>query len=185
MSPTLETKRLTLRAPKLSDAPSMQRYFSNWKIIKNLGLQVPWPYPLNGSEHFLREIAIPHIERGEIDMWGITVKGSDEVIGIIEFRPKLKDPNGDRGFWLAEPFWGQGYMSEATAAVNDYIFEVLKMESFTEHNAADNEASRRLKIQWNAEYVGQEPASYRSGCAATDIWRVTREGWAAARAAHP
>jgi len=183
MTPVLETRRLILRPVTLADAPSMQRYFNNWDIIKNLGPGVPWPYPMDGSETFLRDIALPAVARGDIQFWGITLRGVDEVIGIIEFRPKANDPNGDRGFWLAEPFWGQGLMSEATAAVNDYIFDVMGLESFIEHNSITNTASHALKLQWNAEFIGDEPAVYRNGSTKTEIWRITRDGWRARKPA--
>jgi Acetyltransferase (GNAT) domain len=50
-----------------------------------------------------------------------------------------------RGFWIAEPYWRKGLMSEAVEAVNQFVFEYLSIDSFIEQNAANNAASWRLK----------------------------------------
>jgi len=53
-TPTIETRRLNLRPLALSDAPAIQRHFDNWNIIKNLATLVPWPYPQDGAETFIK-----------------------------------------------------------------------------------------------------------------------------------
>ncbi len=53
-TPTIQTSRLILRPLALSDAPAIQRHFNNWNIIRNLASVVPWPYPDDGAETFVR-----------------------------------------------------------------------------------------------------------------------------------
>ena len=53
-TPTLQTDRLILRPLALPDAPAIQRHFSNWNVIRNLSKVVPWPYPDDGAEIFIR-----------------------------------------------------------------------------------------------------------------------------------
>ena len=45
---------LILRPLTLSDAPAIQRHFNNWNIIKTLATVVPWPYPDDGAETFVK-----------------------------------------------------------------------------------------------------------------------------------
>ena len=52
-TPTLQTRRLTLRPLALSDAPAIQRHFNNWNIIQHLASVIPWPYPEDGAETFM------------------------------------------------------------------------------------------------------------------------------------
>jgi hypothetical protein len=53
-----------LRPLALSDVPAIQHHFNNWNIIRHLALIVPWPYPDDGAETFIkRELA--KIEAGE------------------------------------------------------------------------------------------------------------------------
>jgi len=63
-TPILTTERLTLRPLALSDAPAIQRHFDNWNIIRNLATVVPWPYPADGAESFVR-LQLDQIAAGE------------------------------------------------------------------------------------------------------------------------
>jgi len=91
-----------------------------------MGPQTPWPYPPDGAETYLRDTLLPQMARGEAMglalslsppfQGGVGRRSKGVVIGMVTFR---KDAGGDRwetGFWLGEPHWGQGYMTEALAA---------------------------------------------------------------------
>ena len=55
----------------LSDAAAIQRHFNNWNIIKNLASVVPWPYPDDGAETFIKQ-QLRRIAAGtEIYQWAI------------------------------------------------------------------------------------------------------------------
>ena len=69
MIPIFETKRLTLRPVTLDDAPATQRLFPHWEIVRNLGHNIPWPYPEDGALQFYRDVALPAMERGEQWLW--------------------------------------------------------------------------------------------------------------------
>jgi len=47
--------------------------------------------------------------------WAIADKVSGKLIGVIELR--LTPPKADFGYILGEPFWGQGFASEAASVV--------------------------------------------------------------------
>jgi ribosomal-protein-alanine N-acetyltransferase len=177
-TPTIETERLILRPLALSDAPAIQRHFNNWNIIQNLASVVPWPYPDDGAETFVR-LQLEKIAAGEeIHQWVLVLKSGDgEAIGNIYFRPRSDNPKGNRGFWLAEPCWNRGLMTEAIAAVNDFTFQTLGLESFHVCNAASNAASRRVKQKTGAEFVGYIELLHHSGQSKTEKWKVSRESW--------
>ena len=99
-----------------------------------------------------------------------------EAIGIITFRFK-EQPGGNRGFWLAEPFWGRGYMTEAITAVQDYLFFELGIERFVATNSKANKGSRRVKEKTGARYLGDAEVEVREGGYEAEKWEVTREGW--------
>ena len=92
---------------------------------------MPWPYPDDGAETFIRR-ELDKIAAGEeIYQWVLALRDGDgEAIGNINFRPGSDQPKGNRGFWLAEPYWNRGLMTEAVSAVNDFAFETLGLESF-------------------------------------------------------
>jgi len=176
--PTLQTRRLTLRPLALSDAPAIQRHFNNWNVIQHLAAVVPWPYPEDGAETFVR-LQLEKIAAGEqIYHWVLALRSGDgEAIGNIHFRPHADSPKGNRGFWLAEPWWNQGLMTEAISSVNDFAFRTLGGESFYVCNAAANAASRRVKQKTGAEFVGYIELLHHNGQSRSEKWRVTRENW--------
>ena len=104
-TPTLYTRRLILRPLALSDAPAIQRHFNNWNVIQNLATVVPWPYPDDGAETFIKR-QFDKIAAGEKTyQWVLVLRsGDNQAIGNIEFRPTPDQPKGNRGFWLAEPY---------------------------------------------------------------------------------
>lgn len=182
--PTLETKRLILRPVSIDDAPAIQKYFNNWNIIKNLSTAAPWPYPDNGAETFLCDIALPAMKKGEACVWGILSKeeGATEVIGIVDYRKTATPDGGNRGFWLAEPFWGQGYMTEAVEAVQDYLFFDLEIDHIIVTNVKSNPASRRIKEKTGARFLRiEENDNHHADNKETEVWEVTREGWISAK----
>jgi ribosomal-protein-alanine N-acetyltransferase len=101
--------------------------------------------------------------------------GDGRAIGNIHFRPGLDSPKGNRGFWLAEPYWNQGLMTEAIAAVNDFAFNTLGIEGFYVCNAASNVTSRRVKT--GAKFVGHIELLHHDGQTKAEQWIVTRESW--------
>lgn len=180
-TPILETKRLILRPVSLDDAPAIQKYFNNWNIIKNLSLTAPWPYPQDGAEAFLRDIALPAMCDGKAHIWGIHIKNAQDhgLIGVIDYRYE-PDKEGNRGFWLGEPFWGKGYMSEAVMAVQDYLFLDLGIDSMIVTNVRSNAASRRVKEKTGARYLRTEKIEHRCDNE-SEVWEITRDSWRAFR----
>jgi ribosomal-protein-alanine N-acetyltransferase len=111
--------------------------------------------------------------------------GDGQAIGNINFRPRADGAKGNRGFWLAEPYWNQGLMTEAITAVNDFAFRTLGIESFHVCNAVANVASRRVKQKTGAEFVGYVELPHHDGQSRAERWKVTRESWLSRSAAGP
>lgn len=56
-----------------------------------------------------------------------------------------EDNEGEIGYWIGVPFWGKGYIPEATAAVLQYAFEVLKLKTIWCGYYEGNKNSRRVQ----------------------------------------
>lgn len=176
-TPTLETARLILRPVQLEDAPHLQKNFNNWNIIKNLLDTVPWPYPDDGAEDYLKNRVIPQIKKGETYVWTLNLKQTPhQPIGLLEYR-HITDRDDNRGFCLAEPFWKQGLMTEAVAAVNDFIFFDLRVEKITVCNFEGNEGSRRVKKKTGAKFIGFCEKQHHEGKIRSEMWEITAENW--------
>ncbi len=181
----LKTERLLLRPLVLEDAAAIQNHFNNWNIIKQMTTAVPWPYPKDGALTFLNESYLPQFESKNRIAWAITLREEPEaLIGIIDYKIQ-GGPSGDRGFWLAEPFWGQGLMSEAVSAFQDHLFFDLGVERLEVCNARENSASRRIKEKTGARFLGEAKAEHHSGCDIEELWEIRREDWIQMREKQP
>jgi RimJ/RimL family protein N-acetyltransferase len=173
--PELHTARLLLRPAQLSDAPQLQATFPRWEIVRYLARKVPWPYPPDGAETFLRDVALPAIERGEQWLWNILRRAApEEMIGAITL---AKSENENRGFWISPEWQGQGFASEACDAVTEYWFEVLKFPVLRAPKAIVNEGSRRISQKQGMRVVAVEERDYVCGRLASEIWEITAEEW--------
>ena len=177
MTPTLTTSRLLLRPIALSDAEQIQLLFPHWEIVCLLAALVPWPYPSDGAHRFIRDMALPAIERGEAWHWTLRLKAApDQIIGSIDLRMKEND---NRGFWLGIPWQRQGLMTEACDAVTDFWFDKLGFPVLRAPKAVGNVASRRISEKQGMRLVATEDRDYVSGRFASEIWEITAEEWRA------
>jgi [ribosomal protein S5]-alanine N-acetyltransferase len=177
VTPVLETERLWLRPLELSDASQIQILFPHWELVRFLASRVPWPYPPDGALTYLRDIALPAVERGEEWHWTLRFKTDpSRVIGCISL---MKAKNHNRGFWLGLPWQGQRLMSEACHAVTEYWFNVLKFPVLRSPKAIANEASRRISKRQGMRLVATEERDFVSGRLPAEIWEITAEEWQA------
>lgn len=176
MIPSFETKRLVLRGVELSDAPAYQKNFANYEVIRHLSTRVPWPYPDDGAETFIRNFVLPN--QGKTNWnWGIFLRSDPvELIGAVElFHPGHPD---NRGFWLAEKHWQQGYMTEAVEPVTEFAFTTLNLESLLLANAVGNDRSRRVKEKNGATLIEVLPFKHVDPAyTESEYWKLTKEAW--------
>lgn len=147
MNPELITSRLELRPPRRDDAPRLQSLCGNWKVARMLEA-VPHPYPDGLAESFIADQTAQR-ESGEAFVFAIALAEdaadapAGELIGVIGL-----ERGGDGiyavGYWLGEPWWGRGYISEAAKRVIQFAFEDLRVEKLRSAHFADNPASGRI-----------------------------------------
>ena len=174
MMARIETRRLLLCPLALADAEQTQPLFGQWEIVKYLDKRVPWPFPADGAFTFYRDIALPAAERGEEWDWTLRLKSAPEqIIGAIG----LMKGDVNRGFWLGQPWQGQGLMTEAADAVTDYWFAVLGFPVMRIPKAVANAGSRRISEKQGMRVIAVEERDYVCGRLLTEIWELTAEEW--------
>jgi RimJ/RimL family protein N-acetyltransferase len=106
---SITTDRLVLTTPTLAHVPDMA-VLANSKAIYEVLSRLPHPYDESHGRFFVENIA-----RGPEEFaWSILRDG--RYIGTIGLH-LLPDLLPELGYWLGEPFWGQGYATEAAIAV--------------------------------------------------------------------
>ncbi|MFO2463572.1 GNAT family N-acetyltransferase [Pseudomonas sp. 15FMM2] len=177
--PTLYTERLILRPLTLDDAEGIQQQFAHWEVVRYLNALVPWPYPADGARTYLENIALPAIAQGREWHWSIRLKQAPEqLIGNVSL---MDEQDNNRGFWLGPQWQGQGLMAEASEAVTEYWFSVLKRPLMRVPKAAPNRASRRISEKAGMRLIRREEGLFVEGAFPKDIWEMTREAWLARR----
>jgi [ribosomal protein S5]-alanine N-acetyltransferase len=171
----LETSRLLLRPLEIADADQAQRLFPVWEIVRFLDRQVPWPYPEDGARTYIRDRALPAMERGEEWQWSLRLKTDPgRLIGAVSL---MKKENKNRAFWLGLPWQGQGLMSEAAEAVTDHWFDALGFPVLRVPKAVANTASRRISEKQGMRVVAVEERDYVGGRFSTEVWEITAGEW--------
>jgi RimJ/RimL family protein N-acetyltransferase len=146
------------------------------EIVKYLASAIPWPYPESGADEFL-DLILPEMKASSRFVWAITITGEadNELIGLIELSP---EGPFHRGFWLMPEHHRKGFMTEAVAAVNDFAFKVIGMESMRLGNALPNIGSRRLKEKSGAVLIEVDPdVEFVGGIYPEEIWNLSADEW--------
>lgn len=182
MIPASETRRLLLKPLALEDAPRIQALFPQWEIVRYLLNRVPWPYPPDGAEQYLRAIALPGMERGDAWIWTLRLRSApDEPIGLIELHKGEED---NRGFWIGQQWQGHGLMTEACAWANDFWFETLGFNVLRAAKAQANTPSRRISQRHGMRLAGACKREFVSGLLEAEIWELTAAEWRAWKKEH-
>lgn len=121
----LKTKRLILRGWKESDAPTLYKYAKN----PNVGPITGWPVhkSVEDSLNIIKNVL------SVSNTYAVVLKDTMEAIGSIglmigtQSNLALSQEEGEIGYWIGEPHWGNGYIPEAVQKVMQYGFEVLHL----------------------------------------------------------
>jgi len=155
MSDTICTERLLLRPLRPTDAEALYTLFGDWEVIRWLSTP-PWPYTLDDARSFIAgQLAL---EATETDYLAITLEGA--LIGGIDCRSTRAAEAASRsrvlGYWLGQPFWGRGYMTEAARAFVGHLFASTAEDAIFSGAFADNAASLRVQNKLGFERSGED-----------------------------
>jgi RimJ/RimL family protein N-acetyltransferase len=140
--PVIETDRIKLRKPGISDIPKIMEYANNPRIAE-MTLNIPHPYEAKDAIAWL-QMANEGFEDQSHFVFGICLLDGDEFIGGIGLNIEQKFNRAELGFWLAEPFWNQGYMTEAVIEVLAFGFDKLKLNKIYATHFWGNPASGKV-----------------------------------------
>ena len=122
----LETERLVLRVRTVADAEDIFDYASRPEVSYPAGFP---PVKILEDEIYYLEHILP--ERNQKDNlpagYGIVVKGTDKIIGSVDFSHRHEDDVLEIGYTLHPDYWGRGYVPEAVRALIDLAFKELRL----------------------------------------------------------
>ena len=132
----------TLRPWRPEDAEAVAAAANNPKIAANLRNVFPHPYTLADAEWFVNDC----IARGEERQLSRAILIGGKASGSIGVFVKddVYERSAELGYWLAEPDWGQGVMSEAVRQLCREAFARFDVLRIFAEPFADNLGSRRV-----------------------------------------
>ncbi|MDB6040326.1 MAG: N-acetyltransferase [Verrucomicrobiales bacterium] len=136
----LELKTCVIRPFNEADAESVQHYADNRKVWMCLRDFFPHPYSLEDAKAFIKLVS------QENPLKTFAIATPTEAIGSIGLRPgvDVHRKSAELGYWLAEPFWGRGIMSEAVTAFVATAFDRFDLIRIYAELFANNRASARV-----------------------------------------
>jgi RimJ/RimL family protein N-acetyltransferase len=134
-------ERCVVRPWRTRDAASIVRYANNFNVSRYLRDRFPYPYTTKDARAFLAGAVR---EEGEETKFAIDVDG--EAVGGIAVIPgvDIERFSAEIGYWLGEPFWGRGIVSEALLVVSQRAFDRLNLLRLFALAFAENASSVRV-----------------------------------------
>ncbi len=177
----LETARLWLRWPRLSDAGALNRQAGE-KVVADMTANIPHPYLPASTEPAIFE-ARKGNALGQHLALAITRKDRPlELIGMISARRGESGATAF-GYWLGKDHWGNGFATEAAQAMIDAVFTLTATDRLEAGARVINPASRRVLEKCGFRHEGSRlkamPA--RGGMFPCDDFRLDRKTWASLR----
>lgn len=129
-----------VRSWRLSDTEALARYANNRRIWLNLRDAFPHPYTKRDARDFI------HAARQLVPETMFAIVVNEEAVGGIGFHVQsdVERTSAEIGYWLAEPFWGRGLMTEVLVAVTAHAIRAHTLTRIYAVPFAWNTASCRV-----------------------------------------
>ena len=153
MLPEIETARLRLRAPRLSD-------FDAWSEILTGPAAPHLGGPFDRDEAFIEFLAScgTWLLRGH-GPWTVEPKAGGDVLGFVLLGFEPGDAEPELGYLFRPSAEGRGYATEAVQAARTHAFTALGLDRVVSYIAPENAASSRLARRVGAVQDGMHDGS--------------------------
>jgi ribosomal-protein-alanine N-acetyltransferase len=140
MAPIIIISYGMIRRWEKSDVEALAKYANNRNIWLNLRDGFPHPYTRENAQSFLQSVS----RQDPVRFYAIATQ--EEAIGAIGITPNqdVHRLTAEMGYWLAEPYWGKGIMTETVTKFTDYVFEHFGLVRIYAEPYAYNASSCRV-----------------------------------------
>lgn len=176
----LETERLILRPWQESDAEDLYKYASH----PDVGPIAGWPVhtSVKNSLDIIRNVL------SEPETYAVVDKSTGCAVGSIGImigkasNIGIPDTEGEVGYWIGVPYWGQGLIPEAVREILRYAFKELHLKKMWCGYFDGNVKSKRVqeKCGFIYQYTKENiPCSMLNDKRTEHITCITNENWLA------
>lgn len=143
------TERLLLRPGWADDAPALAETIA-YPEVAQMVAHMPWPYGLADAEQYLSQAQASQAPQALIFL---RTAGKPKLIGGIGLHQGPAEV--ELGFWIAPPYWGLGFATEAGRAVIAMARDTLRLARLRATHFIDNPASGHVLRKLGFERTGQ------------------------------
>lgn len=147
--PTIETQRLTLRAPKLEDFEQYAAFLSSDRaqyMHGPMSRKEAWRWFTNDTAHW------PLMGFG-----GLMIEENGTLAGQVAITRGPTFPEPELGWFLLDGFTGRGIAAEAGFALRNWAYETAGLKTLVSYIHPENAASIALAKRLGAELDENAP----------------------------
>ena len=174
----IETSRLILCRAVREDAEPM---FRNWASDPEVTKYLTWPP--HGSIEVTQKVLeswLAEYEKDDYYQWMIVLKELGQPIGSISVvRQNERVEEAEIGYCIGSRWWHRGIMTEALAAVIDYLFTEVGMNRVAARHDPNNPHSGGVMRKCGMKYEGTHRACDRNNQGVCDAaqYAILRSDW--------
>lgn len=136
--PIIETERLILRPITVDDAESVFEWTGDKRVAEYM--IYPCHKDIEVTKEWLK--SLKNLENEYT--WGFVRKSDSMLIGSGGIRFRVDEKVWSFGYNLRFDFWGNGYATEASKRMIEYVIAEHNAREFVSEHAIDNTASGRV-----------------------------------------
>jgi len=173
--PILLSQRLVMRAPHEDDIDALAHLANNANIA-NMVARMPHPYTVADAADFVRRTRAGAIGKC---VYAITKADNGAFLGCCGIEPHEDGRTVELGYWLGEPYWNEGYATEAAQTLIDMVFRTRDIEQIDARCRVMNIPSRRViqKCGFQFQATGMVASLSVGGMVPVEWYRLDRKTW--------
>jgi len=175
-----DAPRIRLDLPRRDDLPDLV-FLANRKSVAEHLTKLPFPFTLENAKDIVAKAEKPPRNSAA---FAIRLKSTGRLIGMAKYASFETGGPVHAGYWVGEPFWGNGYATEAVHALVDHAFIYTDVDELTAACRVTNPASRRVLVKSGFQYRDQ--SMMRSvgagGSVPIERYALDRAVWASLKA---
>jgi RimJ/RimL family protein N-acetyltransferase len=139
-------------------------------------VRIPHPYTEQDAREF-----IAATRRGGLLRRAIRLRSDGRMIGGVGLALEEDNQRAELGYWIAVPFWGHGYATEAAYEIVRYGFESLHLNRIFAGHFGNNPASQRVLAKLGMRHEGCQRQHIRKWDRFVDLelYGLLRQEWKA------
>jgi RimJ/RimL family protein N-acetyltransferase len=132
-----------IRSYEYSDKTAIVKYANNFNVSKLLRDQFPFPYTEEMAEMWLVHACNQDPESN------FAIANDKELIGAIgiHFQEDVNRFSAEIGYWLGEPFWNKGIISQALKLFTEFAFTNFELNRIFANVFEGNTASEKVLLK--------------------------------------